>query len=84
MPGGIHPPLEVILSWPKPNVVDPVRRDWMLPILTIVIFFVTLAVVTARLWARLVIHHNAGIDDALIVLAMVCSLHIRARYSDLP
>lgn len=71
MPGGLHPPPEVIASWPAANHVDPIRRDWTLAILTIILFFLTLALVSARLWARFILQHNAGIDDAIIIIAMV-------------
>jgi hypothetical protein len=71
MPGGIHPPLSVIKSWPKANHINPVRRDGGLVGLTITLFVLALATVCARLWARFVIQRNAGIDDAIIVACMV-------------
>ncbi|KAF2101379.1 hypothetical protein NA57DRAFT_35108, partial [Rhizodiscina lignyota] len=71
MPGGIHPPLAVIESWPTPNYVDPHTRGWSLVILMCVLYAIALLAVVARLWARLGILHNAGADDAIIVAAMV-------------
>ena len=70
MPGGTHPPLSVIGSWPNhsPNFE---RRGWGIPIVVMVLFSISIAVVSARLWARLVIQRNSGIDDLFIVAAMV-------------
>jgi hypothetical protein len=70
MPGGTHPPLSVIESWPKPSL-NFERRGWGVPIAVIVLFVITATVVSARLWSRLVIQRNAGIDDICIVFAMV-------------
>jgi len=64
------PPLEVLLSWPTPNYVDPETRG---PALIIVnSFFITLVVLTvcARLYTRLVIKRWFGIDDVFILLAL--------------
>ena len=71
MPGGLRPPLSVIESWPRPNYINPVRRDWTVPVILIVLFFITFLVFCARLWARLTVTHDAGFDDLLIALAMV-------------
>ena len=71
MPGGLYPPLSVIESWPQPNYINPVQRDWTVPVILIVLFFITLLIVCARLWARLIVGRNAGLDDLLIALAMV-------------
>jgi hypothetical protein len=70
MPGGIRPPLEVILSWPARSE-HPERHGWGLTITTIILFCITLAVVVARLWARMVLQRNAGLDDVFIVGSMV-------------
>jgi hypothetical protein len=61
----------VVLSWPLPNYVDPVRRGWGIVILIIILFVLTAIAVSARLWARLVIQSSAGVDDAIIVACMV-------------
>ncbi|KAF2837819.1 integral membrane protein, partial [Patellaria atrata CBS 101060] len=71
MPGGLHPPAEVVTSWPKLNAIDPERKNWSLVIHTIVLFTITLFVVCARFWARCKVQRNAGLDDALIAVAMV-------------
>lgn len=71
MPGGIHPPLSVIASWPTPNYVDPERRGWSVVVMCAVLWGLAMVILMMRLWARLVLQHNAGLDDLFIVLAMV-------------
>lgn len=71
MGGGVHPPLSVVLTWPTPNYVDPVTRGWEVPIMCMVLFGIAFIVVLARLWARLVLQQNAGLDDLFIVFSMV-------------
>lgn len=71
MPGGIHPPLSVIATWPTPNYVNPQRRDWGVVIMCAILWGAAMVILMMRLWARLVLQHNAGLDDLFIVLAMV-------------
>ena len=70
MPGGLHPPLSVILSW-VPNYVDPQSRGWAIVVLVAVLLSLTYIVVGLRLWARIGIRKSLGIDDVLIVFNMV-------------
>jgi hypothetical protein len=76
MPGGIHPPLSVIESWPKASA-DFQRRGWGIPITIIILFTITVCIVAARLWVRLVMQRNQGIDDFCIIAAMVDDLQKR-------
>lgn len=70
MPGGTHPPLSVIAQWPPPNYDGPITRSGLLPV--IVVFTVlSVCIVTARLVVRGVIQRNMGIDDWIIMVAMV-------------
>ncbi|KAI4643672.1 hypothetical protein J4E93_006684 [Alternaria ventricosa] len=69
--GGLHPPPEVLLSWPRPNYVDPEERGWGPPILLMVVLGITFLVYCARMWARLVISKNFGLDDILVSMAML-------------
>jgi hypothetical protein len=71
MPGGTHPPLTVILSWPNPNYVNPPRHGWGLTIGIVVISALAVLTVCARMWARLRLQKNGGIDDVFIVAALV-------------
>lgn len=69
--GGLYPPSSVIASWPAPNYVNPETRTWAGPIVLIVIASITTAVYVARMWARLFIAKNAGLDDLLMTVAML-------------
>jgi hypothetical protein len=69
--GGVHPPPEVVLSWPAPNFVDPEERGWAAPVILIVALSITFPVYAARIWARLAIAKNGGLDDILISIAML-------------
>jgi hypothetical protein len=72
MPGGLHPPISVILSWAtKVNYIDPPSRGWTMPILVSVLLSFTYIIVGLRIWARFGIARNGGIDDALIIFTMV-------------
>ena len=71
MPGGLHPPLSVIESWPPPNYLNPVTRGHGLSILCIILFIITPSIVGARLWARIIILRKPGLDDVLICFALV-------------
>jgi hypothetical protein len=64
-------PLSVILSWPQPNYVDPIRRGPALVIVNSLLLPVALVVVGLRLYTRLVICCSAGLDDLFIALAVV-------------
>jgi hypothetical protein len=69
--GGLHPPPEVILSWPKPNHVNPEERGWAAPIALMVLLGITFLVYCARMWARLAISKNTGLDDILVSIAIL-------------
>ncbi|KAF2762959.1 hypothetical protein EJ05DRAFT_21782 [Pseudovirgaria hyperparasitica] len=71
MSGGLHPPLSVIASWPKPNHLNPELRGWLVPAVNIVLFSLALTVASLRLFARFFILRSAGIDDYLIALNLV-------------
>jgi hypothetical protein len=69
--GGVNPPPEVLLSWPNPNFVDPEKRGWEAPIVLIVMLAITTVIYLARLWARLIVAKNFGLDDILMSVAML-------------
>jgi hypothetical protein len=69
--GGIHVPPEVIAGWPSPNHVNPVERGWGAPIALSILLILTILVYVARMWARLTMTKNAGVDDILISIAMI-------------
>jgi hypothetical protein len=71
MPGGIHPPLSVILSWPTPNYIDPITRPNITTVLACVFGPVTILLIFARLWVRIRLQQNAALDDWLMIAASV-------------
>jgi uncharacterized membrane protein YecN with MAPEG domain len=71
MPGGIHPPLEIVANWPVPNYTNPQTSGGYIVVLVLVLLALCYVVVLMRLWARFLLGKNAGIDDALIVFNMV-------------
>ncbi len=64
-------PLSVLLSWPKPNYVDPIRRGPALVIVNSVLLPLAVVIVGLRLYTRLFICRSAGLDDIFIALAVV-------------
>lgn len=71
MPGGPKPPLEVIASWPAPNYINPEGRGTVTSNLAYVLSPITFFIYFARLWVRFFLQRNAGIDDWLMVAALV-------------
>jgi hypothetical protein len=69
--GGVHPPPEVLLSWPVPNYVNPEDRGWDSSIILMIVLGITFVIYTVRMWARLVVAKNAGLDDILMSVAML-------------
>lgn len=65
------PPPEVILAWPLPNYTNPQTRGRAVLFTAWVLGSIMICTVAARIWARAVIQRNAGIDDWLILAAMV-------------
>lgn len=71
MAGGVNAPIDVLLSWPPPNHVNPVHRQKLLLWTIGVLYSVTVIVVGLRMWARVRITRNVGPDDWLILATMV-------------
>jgi hypothetical protein len=71
MPGGPRPPLEVIVSWPPANLVNPETRGTVTSLIAGVLSPFTFFIVFARLWVRFRLQRNAGWDDWLMVAALV-------------
>jgi hypothetical protein len=69
--GGLHPPTEVLLSWPKPNYINPDDRGWASSIVLLVFLSITFLVYIARMWARLGLGKNHGLDDTIMSIAML-------------
>ena len=69
--GGLHPPSHVVLSWPRPNYIDPETHNMTGPVFLITVVFLTITVYLARMWARVVVAKNHGLDDLLMSIAMI-------------
>ena len=69
--GGIHPPSDVLLAWPKPNYINPEDRGWSSSIVLLVFVGITFLVYIARMWARLGVGKNHGLDDTIMSVAMI-------------
>ncbi|KAG4435661.1 hypothetical protein IFR05_008856 [Cadophora sp. M221] len=66
-----QPPLSVILSWPKPNYIDPETRGYSNVILNIILYIILLGFVSLRIWTRKCLKNAFGRDDTFILLALV-------------
>ncbi|PYI00513.1 hypothetical protein BO78DRAFT_289142, partial [Aspergillus sclerotiicarbonarius CBS 121057] len=71
MPGGLHPPLSVIESWPAPNTTDPESHSHAAAILAAIFGGIAVVTVSLRLWARCVIQRQGGLDDIFVALALI-------------
>ncbi|OGM50659.1 integral membrane protein [Aspergillus bombycis] len=80
MPGGIRPPPEVMLAWPKPNMIDPESHGPSSIVLASVFGGIALVTVGVRLWARCVIQRRGGWDDLYAGLAVVPVLGLAVAF----
>jgi hypothetical protein len=71
MPGGIHPSLLVEGTWPAANYVDPPRHGPGVAIIMATLTALAVLIVCLRLWVRLRMQKNGGLDDICIVAATV-------------
>ena len=69
--GGLNPPPKVVASWPKPNYIDPITHNWAGSIVVLVALAISIVIFIARIWARLVVSKNAGLDDLIMSFAMI-------------
>jgi len=76
MPGGIHPPVAVVTSWPEPNFVNPETHSNTYVVVVILSMVITLVVIFVRLWARAKVRRSVEIDDYLIFGAEVFAVAI--------
>ena len=65
------PPLSVILTWPKPNYVDPVRRGPEIYIINAIMMTLATFAVVTRMYTRLFVRRWFGLDDAFIIMSWV-------------
>lgn len=65
------PPVEVLLSWPTPNHVNPTDvRGPALLIISWILFPIALLMVGLRIFTRLTLSKSFGVDDILLVTAV--------------
>lgn len=77
----LHPPLDVVLTWPKPNYVDPISQGPARIVLSSILAPTMTLVVGLRAYTRLAITKNWGLDDTLILMALVGSLELSCALS---
>lgn len=69
-------PPEVLESWPKPNLVDPVRRPWM-PAFAMIWMVASTMLVWGRFYLRIrKISGPFGLDDVFMLIAWVGCLSL--------
>lgn len=71
MPGGLHPPVDLVLAWQTDAFPHGIRRGLTLVVVVAAMYIITLCIVLGRIYARLFVQHSAGLDDLFISLAMV-------------
>jgi hypothetical protein len=71
MPGGIQPPVEQWLAWPVPNYRNPETRPSYLLVFSCIIGPISIALLFTRLWVRVHLQRNAGLDDWLMLASLV-------------
>jgi hypothetical protein len=65
-------PLEVQLSWPRPNYKNPTTRGNAAGIVIVTTTAMTLVVVALRVYTRVWVQRWYGYDDFFVALALVC------------
>ncbi|KAH7412092.1 hypothetical protein DE146DRAFT_265919 [Phaeosphaeria sp. MPI-PUGE-AT-0046c] len=76
MPGGLHPPIEVMLSWPRPNFIDPETKPNSLLFIACVLGPLTIILLFVRLWVRIFHQRNPGWDDWLMLVATLPTIAV--------
>lgn len=71
MPGGISPSIDVLLSWPQPNFINPERKPNTITVLSCIFGPLTVVLFAIRLWVRVVHQRKPGWDDWVMLAAMV-------------
>ncbi|KAM5386887.1 hypothetical protein ACJZ2D_000180 [Fusarium nematophilum] len=66
-----NPPPEVVATWPQPNYDDPEHRGPALLIVELTIMSIAIITLLARLYVRIFKVNKSGLDDWLMLAAMV-------------
>jgi hypothetical protein len=64
-------PIDVIISWPKANYLNPETRGAGLLIFNAVLIFIVTFTVLLRLYVRVYLLRWFGVDDLFIIAALV-------------
>ena len=76
MPGGVVPPASVVLEWIHlANPTNPYRRPWTLGYVSVFLGTLAVLAVSLRLYLRLRVLRNGGMDDLFIAATMVRGKH---------
>ncbi|KAI1341336.1 hypothetical protein F5Y15DRAFT_414450 [Xylariaceae sp. FL0016] len=67
-----YPPLDVMLSWPDPNYINPENRGPALLIVELTILPLALICLALRLWVRIRMLQRFWYDDVLMIAAAFC------------
>ncbi|KAF2721800.1 hypothetical protein K431DRAFT_63989 [Polychaeton citri CBS 116435] len=65
------PPLDVLISWPRPNYVDPVTRSTALLVTNGIFVSGMVLAVGLRFYSRIKVKNWYGVDDGFIAVATV-------------
>ncbi|KAI1006645.1 hypothetical protein K3495_g1571 [Podosphaera aphanis] len=65
------PPLQVLAAWGPGNFINPVTRGNGNVVLSIVLYILSVGVVTLRICTRAYLTAKFGVDDILILLALI-------------
>ncbi|KAF4973030.1 hypothetical protein FZEAL_9434 [Fusarium zealandicum] len=71
-----NPPLEVVATWPTPNYDNPEHRGPALLIVELTIMSVAIITLLARLYVRMFKVNKSGLDDWLMLAAMVFGIGV--------
>ncbi|KAF7560124.1 hypothetical protein G7046_g4035 [Stylonectria norvegica] len=70
------PSAEVVASWPPPNYDNPENRGPTLLIVELTVMSIAVLTLLARLYVRLFRVNKGGLDDLLMVAAMICGVGV--------
>lgn len=71
MGGGPHPPVELVLSWKANYVNPPTRGETAIVVQEVVLMLLCVISVALRVYTRKFLAKNFGMDDVLIIIALV-------------
>ncbi|KAF2022287.1 hypothetical protein BU24DRAFT_439026 [Aaosphaeria arxii CBS 175.79] len=70
-------PLDVLLSFPQPNYVNPDTRGPALAIVNYIFLVLVIVVVALRIYTRLIVKRWFGTDDVFMALALIFAIGLK-------